>query len=266
MTRQNIDWSQINAYVDGELPAPQAARIADAAAEDDELARQIAALTHMKHAVSAEFGAPPQRPSRRPARRRRHAVGMGLAATFLVAVCTLALGLVLTMDWQEDKTHWADIAAAKHAELSEQSQSGSDSGALLLASLPRLGPAAFVPDLSAAKLRIGGVASLDDFAEGRAVAIGYYGTRGCRLTVLVTDAELGLSDKMQLLQRSEPRTYGWRMGQLSYLVMASRMAPKRLATIAGSIHWSSVRASKPDDEIRTALRVSRRNSPPCSRA
>lgn len=266
MTQHNFDWTQINAYVDGELPASQAAVIADAASEDPELAQQIAALTHMKYAVTAEFRGQKRSASAVPVNRRRKHLWTGLAATFLAAVFMAAIGFAFTMQEHATSESWFAAASRTHAALSDGQPAKSVDSDILLAALPRLGSAAFVPDLSAARLRAGGVAELDHFAGGRAVAIGYYGTRGCRLTVLMTDADLGLDDKMRKLDRSAPEAYGWRIGELSYLVMATRMAPKRFATIAGSVHWSSVRAARPDDEIRTALRLSRRNSPPCAQA
>jgi hypothetical protein len=57
--------------------------------------------------------------------------------------------------------------------------------------------------------------------------------------------------------------YGWRVGDLSYLVIAQGMDERRLQTIAASVHWSSVHRETFGSDARTALRSSRRASRPC---
>ena len=219
----------------------------------------------MKHALAAGIPARPAPRPRRPVDRPMRRLA-ALAAMLLVVV---SLGFVATFMISSGDTasgRWFETAAATHRQLAARPPAAKRDPALLLAALPQLGASAFVPDLSAARLRPGGVAEVADFAGGRAVAIGYYGTRGCRLTVLITDAPLDLDDKMRKLPQQGLAAYGWRIGDLSYLVMASRMPAARLATIAGSVHWSSVRAAMPDEEIRAALRQSRKTSQPCARA
>ena len=263
--RSDLD-ERLNAYVDGELAAEDAARMADAAADDPVLARRIATLTHLKHATAA--GLAPQRPA--PAERqsgRRRAWGwQGAAALLALAVISVTVATWLTHTELGPTDGWQSQLLQVHARMSEAPLKPVDNSAVLLAALPTLGPRAIAPDLRAAKLRVGGVMAVEPFADARAVAIGYYGTRGCRLTVLITDAATGLDASMRQLATPTTTVYGWRLDQLSYLVLASGMDSKRLATIASSVHWSSVNATRPDERVRTALRRSRDRSAPCARA
>ncbi len=83
------NWEEINAYVDGELPAGRAAEIAEATAHDRGLARQIAVVTRLRADLQASL-APPD-PSQLVPDVMTGTTQGGHNALRLTAACLLAL-------------------------------------------------------------------------------------------------------------------------------------------------------------------------------
>jgi hypothetical protein len=69
------DSTELNAYVDGELPPDQAARVAQAIADDRELAKEVAALLRLKTATMAAFDREPPALPQGEAEDRSHRHG-----------------------------------------------------------------------------------------------------------------------------------------------------------------------------------------------
>ena len=66
MSRKPVDWEALNTYVDGELDADSSAAVAEAVADDPELARQISLITRLKAATAGSPARRPHSTSRNP--------------------------------------------------------------------------------------------------------------------------------------------------------------------------------------------------------
>ena len=86
MTGTKPSWEELNAYVDGELSATDAAAVARALADDKTLADAVATLSRLKAATQEgleDFALPPTLSAHRP--WRKTAMSAALAAVMLIA-------------------------------------------------------------------------------------------------------------------------------------------------------------------------------------
>ena len=260
MDRARASWEELNAYVDGELGSADAARVARAIADDPALARQVAAISEMKHAVNEGGGAPPvAMPG------QTYQVPRMLAAMIaLVAVIGLTSAFLSGRLSMTEET-WLHRAWAVHDRLSAEPGDEDPRDAVSMQASARSGRT-FIPDLSSAKLEARsvrfGVAPFGDDA----FAVSYHGSRGCRLTLLSFVADTTLSEALSTVQLDGRTAYGWRVAGHGYLVMADGMASARFDLIARSLHWAIVQRARLEKDVQTALAESRHTSPPCARA
>jgi hypothetical protein len=258
----------LDAYVDGELSAAERARIARAIADDPEVAERIAVLSRLKAALqdsgqdSAQrqgIALPPARASwpRREAARSAWAAALALVA-FLGGAAVLQL-------WQISGGP-AVLAQARNLHDTWQRQ-GSEEPAigagLVLAALTELGPAAILPDLSAAQLTLSHVMVRHAAAGPDLLHAGYSGTRGCRVSLFLTRSLAGVPRDLTLFREDIERTYAWRSRGLGYLLLASGMDEARFDLIARSVHRATLELAPLGPETRTALAESRAASTPC---
>ena len=110
--KSEIDPAILNAYVDGELDAAEAANVARAAADNPAVASRIAAMRELKAAVA---DAVPKRELSLPAPASRLRWAAGVAAMLAAFVAVGAL-LNLSAFWVSDGERWARLIADKHAE------------------------------------------------------------------------------------------------------------------------------------------------------
>jgi anti-sigma factor RsiW len=266
MSGEQPSWEKLNAYVDGELPPRERAEVAAALAARPELAKSVAVLTKLKVAVGEATEAiawddilPPRESAQRGQRRRRLAVRLAVA---------LSIGaMVMLIPWRaEDGDAWLTAPLGAHEAWVASGNAGlSEGGAgALLVGLATLGSGAEIPNLTAAKLTIKGVRFLPATDErSPAVHVAYGGTRGCRVTLWITPAPPGLdAEKLTLHQRGPYRVYGWRAGDLAYALISS-VHPARFELIARTARKVTLERVQPDAETKTALRRSRKQSPPC---
>ena len=275
MTAPRPDWAAINAFVDGELEPSAARALAEAAAQDPELAKQISALRRLKSAATqsvekAALNLPEPalpreaRPFVRlgaPAGRRRLVMAACLALLFLGAAA-VTTGLWL----RSGPADWTARGWSLHeAWLAEGGASETgDSAAPLLAALRHLGPDAQAPQLDAARLRLDYVAApVSPDGGGRFLHLGYSGTRGCRLSLFLFEAEADWPQALESLSEGARLAARWRVGRLDYLLLARGMERGRFELIAGMMAESTRARRGFDDDARTALRESREASPPC---
>jgi anti-sigma factor RsiW len=267
MTTRRPDWQTLNAYVDGELSAAEAAEVARALADDRALAEQVASLSRLKASVQdlgegIEIALPgPRRRAWRPA---------ALAASLVVA---LAIGLAAALvPWPgSDLPAWLAQARALHEAWNmaeDQAAAAPAAGGVVLVALSQLGPEgylkAYLPDLSSARLRLSHleIVALPG-ARGEALHAGYRGTRGCKVSLLMLADGAALPKELTRHDEGGLRTYAWRTGGPGYLLVAEGMDEARLALIAETVHRATLEHSPFDVETRTALRESRARSKPC---
>lgn len=259
MTSDDQRWQKLNAYVDGELPPAEAADVASQVATDRGVAAAVATLTRLKATAAAAGieGAPAAiAATRAPAARRwamaaAAAVLMGVSGTWLLygrdAPDARLAALI------ERHAAWAEQASVETVD--------SSTAARVLVGLGRLGVTAEIPDLSDAGLQLARVAVLDPTGGTTGLHIGYVGTRGCRVSLIVEPAVA-----YHALAASRPdgaEIASWVVDGVAYTLLASGMHPPRFATIAASAEAATRSRVPAPAEIREALRGQRDASPPC---
>lgn len=268
MRRDAPNWEELNAYVDGELATEDAARVALAVADNPELAEEVARLAKVKAIVGAEdpdipeFVLPPE--------RKRH-WSLAVAATVLVAVgATVLAFLALTgglTDDTDDKASQLARARAMHQDWAVRTAGirvDDAPASAYLAAGQAFGIRLYVPDLSAARLRVVRVAPM--VAEGdqpAALHVGYAGNRGCRVSLWISPASQALPEAPTLRRDGDRDAYLWRVGGLGYTMLASGMDRGRFAVIVQAAYTATRTFRPPEPEMRTALRRGRETSVPC---
>jgi anti-sigma factor RsiW len=250
-----------NAFVDDELDRRDRSEMLRAAAGDPRLARELANLDRLKSAIADSVDVPdielPAAPVRRTGRRR---VVLALAASVVLMV---AAGLAWSIIGPARPNHGVPVAWAIAAHNSwQETDAASRARAMLRPASLRLN--AHVPDLSAAKLRIAYIGESTAAGGQPAMVVGYRGTRGCRVTVLIDDLPGGLDDKAIFFRVDKLIAMVWRAGKLRHVILAEGMAEPRFRLIAESVRRTSLERLPLDDSSRMALARSRAQSPPCA--
>lgn len=253
-----IDMSLLGAYVDGELDVEESARIAEAVANDAEVARQVMVLSRLKSALSGsveEISIPlPETPS---GRRWGYGIAAGLAGV-VIAAATLWFALL----GGPELPGGADFALNAHQSWSAAQAGDAVDPKLVFAAAPEGLAKAYVPDLASAKLRLVHVSILQTKA-GPALLAGYTGSRGCRVTLLVTAAGADSPRSLELKESAGVTRASWRAGALEYTIMAKGMARQRFRLLAASVYDASLEAVPIDRQTQVALARSRAQSKPC---
>jgi anti-sigma factor RsiW len=248
-------WQQLNAYVDGELDPQAQAEVAAAIARDRELATAAATLTRLKAATGHAYAdAPRMRIAPEPTRpsRRRAA---GLATVAATAAAAAALWFVSASPLPAD----LDLAVSRHAAFvaSDAPPPAGPLASPLLVGLARLDRPVELPDLRDSGLQVIRIAALDQGG----LHVSYLGSRGCRVSLLVTKAASGPPSLRTQIGTTEVAR--WTADELAYTLLASGMPKERFALIAANAE-DSVRQRRPLPEpMREALRRERDGSAPC---
>ncbi len=267
MSEDRIDFETLNAYVDGELDLARRAEVADAVAREPYMARQVAALSRLKSEVAgsvetADLGI--DLPGRRPRAPRR---ALAIAASILFAIVAASAIFVTSL---RDAGPGAELAWAVDAHQGwagqRRERSAEPDRNVVLAALSRVGAAAYAPELFAAKLRVAHVESVARPEGGEALLVGYRGTRGCKISLIVATDPGAVSEPSpapEPIDAGGPHGYRWRAGGLAYVMLATGMDRERFSLIAASAHRASLERAPLDPETRMALARSRAESPPC---
>ncbi len=265
------DFETLNAYVDGELDPGRAAEVARAVARDPGLADQVALLSRLRSAVRESIEVPeiavPAMPPRTSASR-----------TWMMAasIVFLFLGTALFMHRIYDQPigdSWLNPIWRLHAAWAPPAPGvtsepglapGEAAGEVLPAALDSTLAGAFVPDLTAAKLTVAYISGRHEVAGRETLLVGYTGTRGCKVTLLMMPAMAPLTDRPVRFDAAGATSYGWRAGGLDYLLAAEGMDAERFRLIADTVYRASLERLPVDSETRMALLESRRRSAPCA--
>lgn len=219
------DWQEINAYVDGELDADSAARIAASAASDPRLAARIAELTRLKAANFAALDlGPVELPPAFEGRSRSRSMRPAAWAATVLLVLAAGIGAAIHLTADDGRGDLRSIAMAMHAAWLESDAEAGFSGVAgiaLAGSVPLEG----VPDLSGLRLRVSNVTVTAGGAES-GLFVGYAGARGCRLGLWIGAAP-GNAPETPVETAEDVRTAVWRVGDTGYALVAEGMAPDR---------------------------------------
>ena len=261
MDQQPTD-RELSAYVDGELPQPDVARVASAVAGDPVIAARVATLTRLKSALAGL--AEEARPAIMPPRSRRTAGMLALAASIGLV---LAVGVWMLTGLLGDDDGWYDDARAGHIAWA-QTPSSPDARVvdanLFLSNLERFGLPVQTPDLTSARLRLTYLRYIPaaDTAPA-ALHLGYTGRRGCKITLWVAAAPDGLGKKLTESRVGALRGFRWRSGGTAYALFATGMAERRFTVIADKVYEATRRQRGLDTDARMALKSASSTAPPC---
>jgi hypothetical protein len=255
-------WEALNAYVDGELDHAEAAEVAALISRDPGLARQAAALTRMTAAAGTAYEAdgfvPDLRDPGPSGRARRYRVAAFAAAALLaVALATALIGT------GRGDPAWLTAAVARHGAMSAQKPTMMPRLSTIAATAG-FGP--YLPDLTSARLSL---AAAEPFsAEGveDGLILHFRGTRGCKLSYVAfvpTGETALLRESLVEIANGGARGYGWRVGDIGYLLIARGMDEARLGTMARTIQAASRKFRPLDDAEIMELAESRANSSSC---
>lgn len=249
-------FEQLNAYVDSELPPRQAADVARAVAGDPTLAEQVALLARLRSTLAESIEVPELKlPPPKPPWHRRH---RRIAAACVAAILLLAAGLALPqLSDPRQADDWLQAAWALHQGW--PAAGGSAPAAVPASSLEGV----YVPDLSATRLTVASVARRPFAGDREATVVGYSGTRGCKLTLVIARIGRPLEDAFRRHEQGGRVAYSWRAGALGFVLLAEAMDGARFDLIARSVYRASIERLPFDDTTRMALVKSRRASRPC---
>jgi anti-sigma factor RsiW len=258
VSTDSIDSDLLNAYVDGELDAADSARVAEAIARDPAVAREVMLLSRLKSATAEAIGEEAiDLPSGRFSRPRLYRI-----AASLVLGLVGAAALWFSMSGSPPGSSSTDFARRGHSSWTTVARDKAVDPSVVLAAAPAQLVHAYVPDLSAAKLSLVHAAIVDS-ELGTTLVVGYAGTRGCRVTLLVTAAGDDSDKLFRIGEVTELASAQWRAGDLNYMLLAKGMARKRFRLLATSVYDASLEAVPISEDDRMALARSRAQSKPC---
>ena len=259
MSERQITFEMLNAYVDGELDAAAAAVVARAVAEDPALAREVAALSHLRSAVAESVETPDLSVPGPPSTTGR---GVVIAAGIAFAVFIAGAVLVANLD-RNVGADWLARAWQIHRGWSIEAATAESRATLLLAQYAAAVPGAYVPDLSVSRLTLVHAAVSSFTGQRQVLLAGYRGTRGCKISLLIFRSLGALGEALSPFHGDINEAYGWRAGPLGYVLMSDGMDSGRFRLLAESVRHTSRIHVPFDEETRIALRESRDKSVPC---
>lgn len=254
------EFERSNAFADGELDRDVRAEVLEEAARDPRLAKELSDLTRLKAALEDSVEVPEidlGDKSRRPAGRR-----MALALAACLALVALT-GIGWWLAPAGAPNHGVPVAWAIESHGSWRG-AGAETAAKPLPRPAKVRLDAHVPDLSAARLRVAHVGELPAPGGGRALVVGYLGTRGCRVTLLMDSTPSDLDATATYFETGGVLAMAWQAGPLRHLILAQGMDRGRFKMIAETVRRASLDRLPVDQPTRTALARSRAQSPPCA--
>ncbi len=227
---------QLNAFVDGELPADEAALVATAIASDPELAQRAAQLHRMK-AVLGSFVSDMPLPEAPQAIPRQRRAWRKLAACASIAAMALLLA--------STPISIPESAPAELNRLAQHDRWLSGAGPVDGIALPA-GAEWIEPVMRASGLQL---VHLEQGQE--ATHFGFKGPNACRLSLFITAAEMP-SAPLWMALSADIQQARWHSGGYSFEMIARDMAMTRFATVATGLQQGSDRHEK-DQGMRLAL-------------
>ncbi len=279
---------ELNAFIDNELPANEAAALLRALSEDRQLAMRVSDLTRLKAEVracidddvlsvpdiDAIYRAAPRRHGRLTAAIRKilhrlvpfdlrargkmaWGVTGGIAVVLFFAVVISGAGSIRKPAGQADE--FLARALETHYRWIAQPAGPAMKGPLHLADFIPDSGRIMVPDLSATRLSI---SLLERFGTG-GLHIGYAGIHGCRLSLFIRGAADGKVMALQKRRQGKARAYLWSTENLDFALMAVGMDPSRLDLIATDVFNATQTMQPLAEKTRMALRSNLQQSRTC---
>lgn len=277
--KQQPDWDELNAYVDGELPLRGRLRVAMAVAGSGGIAKQTAALTQLKTTINEEFidaggpttlddlGIPPAATVSAADQRRFRHLWRSAAAVLVVGLVSALAALAPGLRSGDGIPPWLDKLQGEHRTWAASDVGETAAGPAanpLFGEFLRIDVNTAVPDLTSAKLTVGRVEVVANGPEGEPfLHVGYKGTRGCRVSFWAGRALAGIAAEFTHRQYGALAAFSWRLGELAYIVMAEGMDGRRIEGIARAAFRYTQQHRPLDRKTRLALAEDRAKSTPC---
>lgn len=254
------DLERISAFVDGELDGAARAEVIRRATEDAAFARELIAQQELKAALAGSVEAP-EIELAPPARRRFARAAMAVAAC-LVLLAAAGVGWAI----HDRQTGGPDMLALDRAVETHRAWTVDPARTGATASVKPASATidAYVPDLSANGLNLGHVSERRGADGRKTLVVGYVGSRGCRVTLLVREVAAARPAMPVYTEIGPVRSLLWRADRLVYRMLAEGMATPRFRLIATSVRRASLNHLPLDAETRFAMTRSRANTPPCA--
>jgi anti-sigma factor RsiW len=254
-------FEQANAFVDGELDRDGRNDVLARAAKDPHAAQELADLSRLKSVLEDAVDVPNLDLTSMTGKARSRTQWrrtLGVAASLLLAFLTGTAWW-----WGTSPSSTSDGLPGAWAVTAHQSWQEAPSKKTLLR------PAgikldAHIPDLAAAQLRIAHVGEIKAPDGAPALVVGYKGTRGCRVTLIVDAAPRGLKGAPVFVQTEALQAMVWRVGALRHQILAEGMDGERFRKIAETVRRSTLDRLPLSEETRMALARSRAKSVPCA--
>lgn len=252
-----------NAFVDGELDRRDRSGVLKDAAEDPRLAQELSNIERLKTAVSDSVDAPEFDLSAMTGKHGgRGAWRRPVMAFAACLVLFVAAGIAWSVIRSSGPNHGVPVAWAISVHNSWAKEDGPAKSPIMRPANIRLN--AHVPDLSAAKLHIAHIGESKNLDGMPAMIVGYRGTRGCRVTLLIDGSASETDSKAIFFKVDSVIAMVWRAGSLRHVILAEGMAEPRFRLIAETVRRTSLERLPVDDPTRMALAQSRAESPPCA--
>lgn len=258
-----LNWETLNAYVDGELSASEAARVADAVAQDPELARQVSLLTSLKASVAGSVPRFDLLPIDNPSPRRPRRLIYATAATVLAL--GVLVGVMIANSGLMSPRSGIGLAESVHTEWLHtlERKQGSEAAHLLKSNLDTLRLDAYVPDLTQVQLAFDGVRAVRA-RGGDGLHVGYLGPHGCQVSLVIFPGHGGLAASLHRQVRSGLPVFSWTTGESNFHLLAYGMDPVRFEQVAGVVYRLTRNRLPLDPEAILALHKARAEGRPCS--
>lgn len=267
MKRQGENLSRLNAYIDGELTAEEAAIVARSIARDPGAAAAASSLSSLKAALQEQAATPDDfellPPEANDGKRGLWQAGNLVAAAAVLVVCIAVAALYQWHGNAQQETAWHSLAAEIHQDWASTTADERPPSLTIPASGRLSASEVRLPDLSDTGLTpilLAPVENLDGLTGYR---VGYGGSRGCRLSLFVLQGKGSLPPELAALRRGGPQVLGWQQENATYLLMARGMAEARFGLIAETLQRLTADWQPLAPETRTALQVNRQESAPC---
>lgn len=264
MTRNEINWNVLNAYVDGLLDRDMSANVAAAAASDPDLAARIATLSKLKASTPKRACIPeddvppfPEFSGKESFTRRRMA---GLAAAVLVVLAIGAAAGLWPQNAPRDGDWLRDAVAAQKQWLASTSSYNGDDASLLRVDAAK---AARPLDLSDADLKLIYVATSKPAGSAETMFLGYRGPHGCMVGLWIGHPQANIETLPRKLDTGSILVRAWKDQNTGYALLSKGMDPARLDRLADAVSRLTDPRHTVDDEIHTALRDVKRTGAAC---
>src|SRR5581483_8708919 len=256
---ESPDTSELTAYVDGELSPDRAARVAQAVADDRELAREVAALLRLKTATIAAFDvqAPPMLEVARRS-RPKHTVTWAASAA-LIGVMLLAATTVGFVATRSNQTDGDRIVALKDAWNTDRALSPKS---------PLVSATSMAKDGNLIRLLQGlaevqlSIIRSQQVADG--MAFDLLGPSGCRLAVWAGPASVNLATAPALQRELRTRrAIVWRADSMQFLLISQNVPEQKFAAMVAALQRATQEISPTDSTTLSLLAEARSQGSPC---